>query len=186
MIAWNSRKQAEYAAGELDDRLRTVDVQRYQQAQTELRERIGGLEEELAGAKQRRRETPRRIAVSQLPAEQRIMRLLPGRKQLMDTIKMIAYRAETGLCGLLREELGRVEDARPLVRDLFRRDANLYPQPEQGRLLVEIHHMTNPQADYAVGKLLEKLNTTPCVYPGTNLTLHFTLVSSQSPRDQEV
>jgi len=91
---------------------------------------------------------------------------------------MIAYRAETGMCGLLREELGRVEDARPLVRDLFQRDANLYPEPEQRRLRVEIHHMTNPQADRVVAKLLEKLNTLQCVYPGTELTLHFTLVSS--------
>ena len=72
------RRQAEYAAGELDDRLRTVDVQRYQQAQTELREQIGGLEEQLAGAKKRRREVPKRIAMSELPAEQRIKRLLPG------------------------------------------------------------------------------------------------------------
>ena len=69
---------------------------------------------------------------------------------------MIAYRAETGMCGLLREELVRVEDARPLVRDLFQRDANLYPEPEQGRLRVEVHHMTNPQADRVVAKLLEK------------------------------
>ena len=62
------------------------------------------------------------------------------------------------------------------------------PQPRQGpwRLLVEVHHMTNPQADHAVAKLLEKLNATQCVYPGTNLTLHFTLVSSQMPRDQGV
>ena len=180
------RGQAMYAAADLDEQLRSRQVERYQQTQAELREQIAGLQTQLEQAKQARAKLARHIAVSQLPAEQKIKRLLPVRKQLMDTIKMIAYRAETGLCGLLREELGRVEDARPLVRDLFRRDVNLCPQPEQGRLLVEVHHMTNPQADHAVAKLLEKLNATQCVYPGTNLTLHFTLVSPQMPRDQAV
>ena len=127
------RRQAEYAAGELDDRLRTVDVQRYQQAQTELRERIGGLEEELAGAKERRREVPKRIAMSELPAEQRIKRLLPGRKQLMDTIKMIAYRAETGLCGLLRGDdvfrAGLPEQLRRPVWNCPRSSAPMWNSP---------------------------------------------------------
>ena len=172
------RQQAEYAAAELDDRLQSTAVQRYQRMQADRREQIMGLDRDLEQARKDRGNLPNRITVEQLPPEQRIKRLLPVRKQFLDTIKMIAYRAETGMCGLLREELGRVEDARPLVRDLFQRDANLYPEPEQRRLRVEIHHMTNPQADRVVAKLLEKLNTLQCVYPGTELTLHFTLVSS--------
>lgn len=172
------QQQARYAATELDEQLRTADVMRYQEDQMQLRQSIGELEKQLEEARRVRRAIPRRIALSELPEDQRIKPLAPGRKQLLDTIKMIAYRAETGLCGLLRETLGRVEDARPLVRELFRREANLYPQPREGRLRVEIHHMTNPQADRAVVQLLEKLNTMQCLYPGTNLTLHFALVSS--------
>jgi hypothetical protein len=37
--------------------------------------------------------------------------------------------------------------------------------------------MTNPQADLAIGKLLEKLNSLTFPYPGTNLVLNFKLVS---------
>jgi len=169
--------QVKYARTELDEQLRSRDVERYQQTQAELREQIAGLQTRLEEVGQVRAGLARHIAVSQLPPEQKIKRLLPVRKQLMDTIKMIAYRAETALCGLLREELGRIDDARPLVRDLFRRDANLHPQPEEQRLLVEIHHLTNPQADHAVASLLEKLNAAQYVYPGTNLTLRFQLVS---------
>jgi prepilin-type processing-associated H-X9-DG protein len=171
------RAQVRYAAAELDEQLRSGHVERYQQTQAELREKIAELQTQLEQARQARAKLAKHIAVSQLPPEQKIKRLLPVRKQLMDTIKMIAYRAETALCGLLREDLGRMDDARPLVRDLFRRDANLHPQPEQQRLLVEIHHLTNPQADQAVARLLDKLNTTQYVYPGTNLTLRFQLVS---------
>ena len=176
-----SRRQSQYAAAELDGELRTADVQRFQNGQMQLGEQIAGLEKQLGEALERRGKTPRRIALSELPPEQQIKRLAPGRKQLLDTVKMIAYRAETGMCGLLCEELLRVEDARPLVRALFSQDADLYPEPAVGRLRVAIHHLTNPQADRAAAKLLEKLNTTQCLYPGTNLTLHFEFVSTQMP-----
>jgi len=171
------RCQAMYAKTELDEQLRSCHVERYQQTQAELREQITELQTRLEQARQARTNTAKYIAVSQLLPEQKIKRLLPVRKQLMDTIKMIAYRAETALCGLLRDELGRIDDARPLVRDLLRRDANLCPQPEHQRLLVEIHHLTNPQANQAVASLLNKLNAEHYVYPGTNLTMHFQLVS---------
>ncbi|WP_394699464.1 hypothetical protein [uncultured Desulfobacter sp.] len=32
------------------------------------------------------------------------MHLLPNRKRLMDTVKMIAYRAETSMAGILKSE----------------------------------------------------------------------------------
>jgi len=115
----------------------------------------------------------RRMAIKDLPESEKIKRLLPLLKPFLDTIKMIAYRAETGLCALLRDEAGRIEDVRPLLRDLFRHDANLLPDPEHQRLTVEIHHMTNPQVDTAIAKLLDKLNTWAFPYPGTNLVLYF-------------
>ena len=87
------------------------------------------------------------------------------------------YRAETGLCALLRDEVGHLEDVRPLLRDLIRHEANLIPQPEINRLTVEVHHMTNHQGDVAVTKLFDKLNSLEFHYPGSNLILFYKLVS---------
>ena len=171
------KRQAAYAAVEMDSALRTGEVQRYQAKKSELREAVEGLQRQLDQAKEDRKAIARRMAIKDLPESEKIKRLLPLRKQFLDTIKMIAYRAETGLCALLRDEVGRIEDVRPLLRDLFRHDANLLPDPEHKRLTVEIHHMTNPQADTAIAKLLDKLNTLAFPYPGTNLVLHFKLVS---------
>ena len=136
-----------------------------------------GLQKQLDQAKAERKAMDRRVAIKDLPEPEKIKRLRPLRKQFLDTIKMIAYRAETGLCALLRDEVGHLEDVRPLIRDLFRHEANLFPDPEHNRLTVEIHHMTNSQADAAIAKLLDKLNALVFPYPGTNLVMHYKLVS---------
>jgi len=170
-------RQAAYGLLELDNILQSDAVQRYQAQKSELREELEGLQTQLDQAKAERKSMARRVTVKDLPEPEKIKRLRPLRKQFLDTIKMIAYRAETGLCALLREEVGRLEEVRPLLRHLFRQDANLLPDPEHNRLTVEIHHMTNPQADLAIGKLLEKLNSLTFPYPGTNLVLNFKLVS---------
>ncbi len=170
-------RQVAYATVEMDSALQTGAVQRYQAKKSELREVVEDLQTQLNTAKEERKALARRMAIKDLPEQDKIKRLLPLRKQFLDTIKMIAYRSETGLCALLREDVGRIEDVRPLIRDLFRHDANLLPDPEHNRLTVEIHHMTNPQADAAIAKLLAKLNTLDFPYPGTNLVLHFKLVS---------
>ena len=54
---------------------------------------------------------------------------------------MIAYRAETAMAALVRESLTRTDDARSLLRDLFRSEADLEPDMEKGVLRVQIHPM---------------------------------------------
>jgi len=58
--------------------------------------------------------------------------LAPSRKQLVDTVKMIAYRAETALASIVREKLARTDDARSLLRDLFCSEADLTPDLAKG------------------------------------------------------
>jgi len=171
------KRQAAYAAVEMDMELQTRDVQCYQAKKCTLRDEIEGLQTRLEKAREDRKALAKHVAIKDLPEQDKIKRLLPRRKQLLDTIKMIAYRAETGLCALLRDKVGRIEDVRPLIRDLFRHEANLLPEPQHNRLTVEVHHMTNPQADAAIAELFEKLNALAFNYPGTKMVLHYKLVS---------
>ena len=46
---------------------------------------------------------------------------------LTDTIKMIAYRAETALVALLRPHLAKEDEARAMIRELFVSSADLVP-----------------------------------------------------------
>ena len=94
----------------------------------------------------------------------------------MNTIKMIDYRAETAMSFTLKEFLDRDKDARPIIRELFETDADLKPDIEGRILNVRIHRMTTMRNDKAVKKLLEKLNETETVFPGTNMKLRYYLV----------
>ena len=63
-----------------------------------------------------------------MPEEDRFTLLRTERKHFVDTIKMIAYGAETSWASLLREHLARAsDDARALVRQIFEIAADLIP-----------------------------------------------------------
>ena len=71
---------------------------------------------EINELKEQRKKTDHHILVESLPEEECFTRLRTERKHLLDTIKMIAYRAETSLVSILREHLARSDDAPTLVR----------------------------------------------------------------------
>ena len=114
-----------------------------------------------------------------LPEEDRFTRLRTERKHFIDTLKMIAYRAESSMASLLRERMARGgDDARALLRQIFQTDADLTPDLTANTLTVRLHHLTQAAHDHAIEQLLADLNATQTVFPGTQLTLVFKLGSS--------
>ena len=181
------RRQAEYAQiclgeEELDNRR----MERFAARKGELREVIGGLEREVAELKERKGATEHKIELGKLSEEERFRLIAPGHKGLLDTIKMIAYRAETAMALLAREELARKDDARALLREIYQTGADLWVDEVQGTLTVSLHHLSNALSDQAARRLAEQLNQTETHYPGTNLRLCFKLVSDLFPGDQEI
>lgn len=69
-------------------------------------------------------------------------------------------------------------DARALIRDLLRSDADINPEEGPGVLEVRLHTLANPRSNRAIQHLLDHLNAAECVYPGTNLRLTYTLSSA--------
>ena len=101
-------------------------MQCFQQRKGHLQEEIQVLDREIDTLKQQRKNTPHHIPVNSLPEEERFTRLRTERKHFIDTIKMIAYRAESSLASLLREHLARSDDARALLRQMFDTEADLH------------------------------------------------------------
>jgi hypothetical protein len=98
-------------------------------------------------------------------------RLAPSRMQLVDTVKMIAYRAETAMTSVVR-------DARSLLSDLFRSATDLVPDLEQQLLRVGVHPMSNPRSNRAIAHVLHVLNESDFTYPGTSLRLVYSLAGT--------
>ncbi|MBF0406676.1 MAG: hypothetical protein HQM10_04935 [Candidatus Riflebacteria bacterium] len=132
--------------------------------------------EDLNKLRTKRKEKERMIMLSELPDDKRPTQLLPLNKQLSDTIKMIAYRAETALVSILRRYLNNEDEARGLIRELLVSPANLMPNDNEQTLTVEIHRMTSPSHDKAIGSLLEELTIRDFHHPETNAKMIFKLM----------
>ena len=173
------RLAARFGALALAEDPTVPQVQGFQQRKGQLQEEIQVLDLEIDKLKLQRKETTRHIPVNSLPEEDRFTRLRTERKHFIDTLKMLAYRAESSMASLLREYLARGDDdARALLRQIFQTDADLTPDLATGTLTVRLHHLTQSAHDQAIQQLLVDLNATQTLFPGTNLTLVFKLGSA--------
>jgi hypothetical protein len=80
--------------------------------------------------------------VQDLPEPDRFTRLRTERKYFLDTLKMIAYRAETSMTSTIRETLKRTDDARALLRQIYDTEADLVPDLAAKTMTVRLHHLT--------------------------------------------
>jgi hypothetical protein len=150
----------------------------YERHQGKFQEELDELQPVLDLLKQKRKQTPRQIPVQDLPEADRFARLRTERKHFLDTIKMIAYRAETSMASTVREQLKRSDDARALLRQIYDTEVDLMPDIVAGTLTVCLHHLTQAAHDAAVRYLCEELTATETIFPGTDLRLVYKLGSS--------
>jgi len=173
------RLAAQFGALALCEDPTESQVQGFQQRKGHLREEIQVLDLEIDNLKLQRRKTEHHIPVKLLPDKDRFTRLRTERKHFTDTLKMIAYRAESSMASLLREQMVRGDDdARSLLRQIFQTEADLTPDLAANTLTIRLHHLTQAAHDHAIEQMLADLNATQTVFPGTKLTLVFKLGSS--------
>ncbi len=174
-----ARRKAKFHDVQLtENELSAKKMEAYEQKKGELRDEIEFIQQELNSLKRERKQTTKHIAFEELSDEERFYRIVPVRKQFLDTIKMIAYRAETAMAQLLKDHLGRKDDGRPLLRQVYKADIDLVPDDDAKILLIKLHRMTNRQADQAVSVLCNQLNETETIYHGTDFKMKFELVSN--------
>jgi hypothetical protein len=170
-----TQRQARFAALTLHPQAEESEVEKWERQKADLREQIEPLENELIALKERMKSTPKHLAWDDLPEDQKFERLAPSRKRLTDTVKLVAYRAETALATIVREKLSHADEARSLIRDLFRSDADILPNQAEGVLTVRLHTLANPRSNRAIQHVLDHLNAAEFTYPGTNFRLNYAL-----------
>ena len=133
---------------------------------------------EIEKLKAERKQLPHHITLAELPANDHFKRLRSTQKYFVDTLKMIAYRAETAMASILREKLARTDDARALLRDVYATEVNLQPDLVANTLTVRLHHLATRAQDEVLRHLCAELTATETIFPGTNLRLVYELGSS--------
>ncbi len=145
-----------------------------------LLEQIEQYESDLGTLKMKLKEEPKHITWEELDEKDKFFGLLPGRKRLMDTVKMISYRAETAMAGLLKGPTVDMAAARRLLQDLYVTEADILPRPKDNLLHVRIHNASRPAANAALAQLFDGLNSAEVCYPGTDMRMIYELVSKNA------
>ena len=158
----------------LDDK----EMEKYLVKKQELKQEIEQFEQEIETIKAEKKKVPYKIQFSELPEPQKFKDVINDRKHFMDTIKMIAYRAEISLANQIKNSMSHKDEARLLLKKIYKSDANLKVDKENNRLIVAIHRLPYWKDDRILEKLCTILNDTQTKFPDTNLTIFYKLVSS--------
>jgi len=86
---------SEYAALDLHPEMEDKKVAKWERQKAAFIEEIEHIEHDIKQLKDQIELTPKHIDWQDLEKHDKFERILPSRKRLIDTIKMIAYRAET-------------------------------------------------------------------------------------------
>jgi hypothetical protein len=173
-----SSELVQFAKIQLPQEMKPSQVEAYQQKKGHLQQVIEERQYQIKQLKDQRQANPKHIEVKDLPEQDRFQRLRSEKKHFIDTIKLIAYRAETALVELAREKIKRLDDARSLIRQLFRTEIDLFPDCLQKTLTVRLHPMSTQAHDEIVRHLCQELTSTETVFPGTDLCLIYEISGS--------
>jgi hypothetical protein len=173
-----SRELAQFAQIQLPQDLEPQEVQAYELQKGQLQEAIQARRQQIAQLKTQRKANPKHIEIKDLPEQDRFRQLRSEKKHFIDTIKLIAYRAETALAELARDKIKRLDDARSLIRQLFRTEVDLIPDHLKQTLTVRLHPMSAPVHDQVVHHIVQELTETETVFPGTDLRLVYEISGS--------
>lgn len=139
----------------------------------EIKEEIEAKEIEIEAIKQQRKAIARKITYAELPKNKRFDNVINQRKHFLDTIKLIAYRAETSLSNIIKQYMTHKDESRLLLKQIYKTDADLTIDKQNKKLIVHIHKLAHWKDDTVLQKLCEQLNETQTKFPNSNLILFY-------------
>jgi chromosome segregation ATPase len=169
--------RAKFAELILEGEIHETKMEKYKDKKSQLQEDISIFQIELNALKTKRREIHRKIPFSELPEEEKFKAVYNDRKQFVDTIKLIVYRAEIALVNTIKQYMAKPAEAHSLIAQILKTDADFKVDNKKKTLEINVHHLSTNRDNTALGKLCKELNETRTHFPGTNLRLIYKLVS---------
>ena len=163
------------------NRLAEALQEHHRDTATRLDADANALAAELDQLKQQRAHTLTHVRAGDLPEQDKLDALPVGGRLFLDLVRMIAYRAETRMMAPVITTQGKKPNARRLLRALLTSDANIIPVPANGILRIQLLGLGSDACDRMLAPLVEELNATRTIYPGTDLRLVYELAGDPPP-----
>jgi len=170
-----TRRAAAFGAASLSADPVAPELERFTREKGQLQADLIAAQAQLAMHQAARTAQAKHVELQTLPVEQRFAQLRAEKKHFVDTIKLLADRAETAMAGVVREKLARADDARALLRALYLTPVDLVTNLAASTLTVRVHHQAAALQDAAAAHLCAELNATETLFPGTELRLVYQL-----------
>lgn len=142
--------------------------------QAKLHDGIQSFQKDIERLQLERSNLASHITVKEMKEDEKYQSIKIESKLFMNTIKIIAYRAETAVANLLSPYYKKEKDEiRMLVKEIIESDADQIPDYIKNTLTIRLHSLSTPRANEAVHKFCQLLNESESNYPGTELRLIF-------------
>lgn len=176
MNAQLGRKNKKFGALNLLTDIEPEKVQKFEQEKAELQQDIEFMQESVNKLKEERKGVKKHIMFKELSEDNKFKQLSTESKHLIDTIKMIAYRAETSLASTIKPYLNDKEDARLMIQKICVSNADIVPDKDKKIIKIRLHHQASKSQDKAIEKLCYELNETEIIFPGSDMKLCYEIL----------
>ena len=133
--------------------------------------KIETLELRLQEHKEQRAQLPMHILVADLDDNDKLDMIPSKQRLLLDIIRMTAYRAEIRMMPAVAQMQGKKPNARKLLSAVMASDADILPDHDNAVLRVRLLGLGSDCSDRALEGLIDELNETHTIFPGTNLRM---------------
>jgi prepilin-type processing-associated H-X9-DG protein len=139
----------------------------------EIGESLAAEQRALEKLVERRTAIPKRVTLREA-LEHAPMRLEFERKTFTDTLKMMAYRAESGLAAAIAPHYRRADqEARRLIREAMKASGDLHVSSTE--MHISLEPLSSPHRTAALNELCKNLSEQNAKYPGTDLVLRYSV-----------
>lgn len=159
----------------IDDPHATMRV--FTKEEKRIRKEIESIRNKVEALAARRKAIPTHIPLAKLKPEKEKVKLSTERKHLTSVLKMVAYQIEGDFVELIRPHYSRAEDeGRTLIQAALQSAASI--KPTKTELHVVFSPLSSPHRTKVIATLCEVLNRTETKFPGTNLTMRFSVLET--------
>lgn len=154
------------------------NTNQYLPKQIKVREELKELELQENELLEKRSKVPSQIKIKDMPDQIKYNKLNMESKCFQNIIKMICYRAETSCANLISDDFKKsINEKRTLVKSMINSHADIEPDYQNNKLVVKLYSMANPRMNNQIIKMINLLNQTETIYPGTELMLNYKIAT---------